>query len=354
MFELTVASTVVLLSAVGAVSSRFQNTIPLRLDKGFWFTDFAVGSQNFSLTVDTGSFAVIIEEGKYKPNPTSQQTNQGEFIQFNGASEDGIQMAFETFFFVKDQVDFAGTTLPEFLVGNITNGDPLPGDGIIGFSPPASTITDPNDPTFLAGQSLVQAICDQQGISPCEFGLALKTDGTGSLIFGELDKSQTKGNVTTLPTLSVDAWIALNDTEADSTLLVVDGNPITHLVPIFDNGTPNIIGPLDIVRSTLLSVGYNISEHTDSDNITTVLGTYDCARPPARFGFSFPPSTDVHYIDEDANVLNRTEDGKICTANILGASIVTAPDWQIGQTWYQGRYIQHNLNASTISFADLA
>lgn len=46
------------------------------------------------LAVDTGSFAVIIEEGKYKSNPTSQQTNQGEFIQFNGASEDGIQMAF--------------------------------------------------------------------------------------------------------------------------------------------------------------------------------------------------------------------------------------------------------------------
>ena len=27
-------------------------------------------------------------------------------------------------------------------------------DSIIGFSPPASMITDPNDPTFLAGQSL--------------------------------------------------------------------------------------------------------------------------------------------------------------------------------------------------------
>lgn len=35
----------------------------------------------------------------------------------------------ETFFFVKDEVDFAGTILPEFLVGNITHGDPLPGDG---------------------------------------------------------------------------------------------------------------------------------------------------------------------------------------------------------------------------------
>ena len=33
---------------------------------------------------------------------------------------------------------------------------------IIGFSPPASMITDPNDPTFLAGQSLAQAICDQE------------------------------------------------------------------------------------------------------------------------------------------------------------------------------------------------
>ena len=39
----------------------------------------------------------------------------------------------------------------------------LPGGRIMGFSPPASMITDPNDPTFLAGQSLAQAICDQEG-----------------------------------------------------------------------------------------------------------------------------------------------------------------------------------------------
>ena len=33
-------------------------------------------------------------------------------------------------------------------------------------------------------------------------------------------------------TSQVDAWIALNNTEEDSTLLVIDGQPFTHLIPI--------------------------------------------------------------------------------------------------------------------------
>ena len=62
----------------------------------------------------------------------------------------------------------------------------------------------------------------------------------------------------------------------------------------------------------------------------------------------------MHYVDPESNVLNRTADGRTCTANILGAQFVVAPQWQIGQTWFQGRYVQHNVNASTIAFADLA
>ena len=75
---------------------------------------------------------------------------------------------------------------------------------IIGFSPPASEITDPNDPTFLAGQSLAQALCDQVKracfettclriassfialVSPCEYGLVLGKDSKGYLAFGPL------------------------------------------------------------------------------------------------------------------------------------------------------------------------
>ena len=82
--------------------------------QGFWYADLTVGPQNFSvrprsllvavqtltyrpmtaqLAVDTGSFAVIIEQGKYLPSPSSEQTGKGEFIQFNGATEDGIELA---------------------------------------------------------------------------------------------------------------------------------------------------------------------------------------------------------------------------------------------------------------------
>ncbi|PIL35123.1 hypothetical protein GSI_02912 [Ganoderma sinense ZZ0214-1] len=330
-------------------AKRHQTNSP-----GFFNDTFAVGQQNFKLTVDTGSFAVLIAEGLYKPTPASNSTNQGEFIQFNGASQDGTAPASEAITFVHDDVTYDGVNLKGFLVGNITDGDPIPGDGVLGLSPPASDITDPYDPTFLAGQSLLQAICDQEQISPCEFGVGLEKDGTGTLVFGPLARGKIRGNLTTLPTLSHDAWWVTNKTAAGSPILVIDGKQVAHIEPIFDSGTPNVIGPLETVRSALQSVGYALVERTDSQNITTVFGTYDCTRKPARFGFSFPPSTDVHYIDLGANVLNRTADGKTCTANILGTSTLDAPIWQIGQTWFQGRWVQHNLNASTVAFADLA
>ena len=40
----------------------------------------------------------------------------------------------ETFLFVKDDVVFDGVALQGFLVGNITQGDPLGGDGYVALS----------------------------------------------------------------------------------------------------------------------------------------------------------------------------------------------------------------------------
>ena len=100
--------------------------------------------------MDTGSFAILIKEGLYKPSATSQPTNYSEFIQFSGASQDGtgpaevgITTAYrpyaaklalsngwqETIFYVRDDIKFGGVTVHDFLVGNITQGDDLPGDG---------------------------------------------------------------------------------------------------------------------------------------------------------------------------------------------------------------------------------
>ncbi len=99
---------------------------------------------------------MLISEGLYKPTPASNSTNQGEFIQFNGASEDGTAPASvsrepvylsvlerahgymrirwhwqETFTFIHDDVTYDGVNLKGFLVGNITDGSPLPGDGCV-------------------------------------------------------------------------------------------------------------------------------------------------------------------------------------------------------------------------------
>ncbi|KAL1937779.1 hypothetical protein VTO73DRAFT_12798 [Trametes versicolor] len=338
----------VLLSAA-AIAYGLPSTVPLQLSEGFWRGDFAVGVQNFSLTIDTGSFAILVKEGLYKPGPATQQTNISEFIQFNGASEDGIAPASETIFYVRDDVEFADVVVHEFLAGNITFGDDLPGDGVAGFSPPASGNED-----LSSGQGLIETICAQGDLTPCQFGLALGKDRQGSFIFGEIDTSKISGDVTVLPTTKTDSWTVTNATAADAPNIVIDGTPFSPILATFDSGTPNIIGSLQQVRDILTLIGYNITEQTNEDSITVALGTYDCARTPARVGFSFPPSTAVHYIDLAANELNRTADGRICTANILGTSTVDAPQWSIGQTWFQGRYVQHDLDNNTISFADLA
>ncbi|KAH9891902.1 acid protease [Cubamyces lactineus] len=342
------AATALVLSAALLVNG-LPNTVPIRLHKGFWQGNFTVGSnQTFSLTVDTGSFAILIKEGLYKPSATSKPTNLSEFIQFAGANEDGTGPAEETIFYVSDDISFGGVTVHNFLVGNITQGDDLPGDGVAGFSPPASDNGD-----FSNGQGIVETFCAEGQLSTCEFGIVLQKDGKGSVIFGPLDKSKIKGNVTVLPAMKNDSWQILNSTEADSPVLVVDGKPFSHIMPTFDSGGSNIVGPLGQVRDLLTSVGYNITQQTN-DGITVAFGTYDCARKPARVGFSFPPSNEVHYIDLETNVLNRTADGRVCTANILGTSTVDAPLWTIGQTWFQGRYVQHDLDNNTLSFAELA
>ncbi|KAI0629776.1 acid protease [Trametes polyzona] len=337
-----------LLSATATLVAGLPNTVPLRLHEGFWQGDFAIGAQNFSLTVDTGSFAILVKEGLYKPGPVSQPTNISEFIQFNGASKDGIAPAAEVVEFVRDDVQFAGVTTHDFLVGNITSGDDLPGDGVAGFSPPASSNDDLSN-----GQGLIETICQQGDLDPCQFGLVLGKDGQGSLVLGEMDESKISGQVTVLPTASHDSWTVVNASASDAPSIFVDDQPFSRIFATFDNGTPNIIGSLAHVRAIFEQVGYNVTEQTN-DGVTVALGTYDCARTPARIGFGFPPSDEVHYIDLAANELNRTSDGRICTANILGTSTVDAPQWSIGQTWFQGRYVQHNLDNNTISFADLA
>ncbi|KAI0754491.1 acid protease [Daedaleopsis nitida] len=338
--------------STSVLSGASLPSVPLRLDDGFWLGDFTVGSQNFSLPIDTGSFAILIEAGKYLSSATAQQTNFSEFIQFNGASQDGSVPAGETVSFVSDDVSFAGTTTHRFLVGNITDGDPLPGDGVAGFSPPSSDFSG-GDPNTSSGQGLIETLCKNGDVSPCQFGLTFGTDGNGSLIFGAMDTTQIIGSVTTLPATHTDSWTVANSTADNSPLLVVDGNSLGHIYATFDSGTPNVIGPIEQVRAALDAAGYTILEQK-AGFVTLALGTYPCSREPARFGFSFPPSETVHYIDAGANVLNRTEDGSICTANILGTSTVGPGEWSIGQTWFQGRYVQHDLDNNIISFADLA
>ena len=65
------------------------------------------------------------------------------------------------------------------------------------------------------------------------------------------------------------------------------------------------------------------------------------------------PSADEHYVNANAYVLNKTADGRVCMANVLGTSTLDTPQRQIGQTWFQGRWVQHDLDRNPVAFADL-
>ncbi|KAI8986136.1 hypothetical protein BD414DRAFT_578226 [Trametes punicea] len=111
--------------------------------------------------------------------------------------------------------------------------------------------------------------------------------------------------------------------------------------------------PITTSQPTNLSE-FNQFNGASQDGVAPASGTYDCSPTAPWVGFSFSSNAEVHYIDSQGNVLNRTADGRVGTTNILGTSTVDTPLWSIGQTWFQGRYVQHNLDNNTLFFVDLA
>lgn len=88
-------------------------------------------------------------------------------------------------------------------------------------------------------------------------------------------------------------------------------------------------------------------------------GTYSCDQTPPRIGFNFNNATIEQslYVDDFANILERStgEDGvEICRINLLATKAMDSDGgWLVGQTWFQGRYIQHEVEKHELIFADV-
>ena len=94
--------------------------------------------------------------------------------------------------------------------------------------------------------------------------------------------------------------------------------------------------------------GVNISLPGCTEVLT---GYYPCASPPT-VGFSFPTgSRTVFNIAPSA--FEEADDGSgNCTATVAGINF-GANVWIVGQSFFQGKYVDHNVDALEVGFAEL-
>ena len=82
-----------------------------------------------------------------------------------------------------------------------------------------------------------------------------------------------------------------------------------------------------------------------------LFGYYACDRPP-RVGFQFGGSNQTFYIDPEAFEMENNGNNN-CTATITGSDIGTGA-WIVGQSWFQGKYVDFDATGNTVGVALLA
>lgn len=126
-----------------------------------------------------------------------------------------------------DQVSFGDLTATQ-LIGSAKGPSLLPNSGIVGFSGQLFSGF-PNNST-----SFFETLCTQGQVEECRFGLALKSDNSGSLVMGELATGLFDGNLTVSPILA--GWVVSGDLAVNGT--IVGKDQVVEL----DSGTATIVG----------------------------------------------------------------------------------------------------------------
>ncbi|OBT61338.1 hypothetical protein VE03_09531 [Pseudogymnoascus sp. 23342-1-I1] len=332
----------------------------IEIDAGFWYADFTVGgASNLSLLIDTGSGDIVVNPGIYVPGKISENLNITFENTYGTTSKDGTGSATEPRKIVgdlySDEVSFGSLTATQ-IVGSANGTSPLENSGIAGFSGqlfnqfPASSNATP----------FFQSLCNQNKVSECRFGLALTDDGTGTQILGQLDTSLYIGDLVVAPI--IENWVLPGD-------LVVGGElQERDLLIELDSGTATIVGPILAVSAIFNATGIqSVLRSTIEGDLLT--GYFPCDKPPT-VGFNFPSETNVSLAAKDSsstiskksstfniplNAWAAVDNGNNnCTAVLSGQDYKAYPGlWVIGQPFFQGLYIDHNLENGTVGFAPL-
>ncbi|KJK77307.1 hypothetical protein H634G_07046 [Metarhizium anisopliae BRIP 53293] len=270
---------------------------------GFWFSHFTVGaSPDLEILIDTGSSDAILNPGVYKPSPGSVNANRRFRISYATTNPDGSGTLTASGNVYQDVI----TQLSANLTGSALHGSPF-----------------------------INSLCDQGALSTCRFGLALRPNKTGELYYGTLATDTFTEPLTTVP-LTQGEWAVQGD-------VTVDGTAVQHGASIItDSGTTVIFGPTHRVADVFARAGVQAVPTS-----TGLAGYYNCSAPPA-IGFSFAGAN----FDILPSALAFASNGDNCTAAVHGSDAF-GDNWLVGQAFFQGRYVDHNVADGTMGFADL-
>ena len=356
---------------------RLQQYLPTALetlDAGFWYGNFSIGaSTNLSLLIDTGSDDVAVNPGLYIPSSASQNLGQSGALRYGTTEEDGCgsaDIAYNTF---ADCVSQQGLVAENQTFGDVYATPPpnngtitqFPHDGLVGFA----GVT-PNE-TQLGGRPFFQTLCDQGRVEECRFGLAFGTEGVGKQIFGGVNSSLFAGKLETAAVQK--QWlvngsaiagkevisnqrIILDSGTANVSRLPCSCTPTnSHSINICVLTSPRIVGPPSVVRTLFDSLGLESYEQNLSGCTSVLFGYYPCDAPPT-VGFQFGTganSTAVYNIE--ASAFQQADNGNNnCTATVTGITFGSSGDlWIVGQTWFQGKYVDFDAAGKMIGVAQL-
>ncbi|OOF94901.1 hypothetical protein ASPCADRAFT_208555 [Aspergillus carbonarius ITEM 5010] len=320
--------------------------------QGFWFGSFDVGnSKNLHMLIDTGSSDVIVNPGLYAQGSSSASLNLTFENAYGTTESDGSGTGTVAGTLYNDTVQFGSLNAAQ-TVGSATGTALIPGDGIVGFAGVEVAQFPNGAPPFF------HSLCNQGQVSSCRFGLALGKNETGVQVLGELDSSLFQGNLTS--TSVIQEWVFFADLALENTIIASD------ILVELDSGTATVTGPVDEVLSIFEATSIQAVIQNTTDGVT-VTGYFPCDQPPT-LGFGIPSQsnastaekTDSSLVSHQSTIFNIAADQWIaadngnnnCTAILSGMTVASYPTlWVVGQPFFRGLYIDHNVANATVGLA---
>lgn len=257
----------------------------------------------------------------YQPGPNSQDTGNSFRVGYSTTNPDGSGSETATGEIYTDLIAQHGTDLSvaQQTLGAISSPqspDTFPHQGLIGYAG--------SDSAQLGGTPFIHSLCEQNSLDECRFGLALKTDGTGTLYYGGVQSTAFSGS---LATASISGeWETTGD-------ITVGGKTTQSRASIItDSGTTVIFGPTTQVIAMFKAAGMQYSQGRNG----AVTGYYPCSSPPS-LGFRFPAGSSGTNFNVVPAALAYKKNGNNCTAVIQGTSNF-GNQWLVGQAFFQGHY----------------